>query len=510
MLSFFCSAKKEAPPLPQPAHVPAQHAVAKPSSLKITLASQPLRQGSILSIEPRCWSFLTSSSRPSPIPVPPASSNKLTLLFGKGRQQEEEEEEGRATAKHVSQKTVPVYLRFVLVGDHRALAKARSKQQLPLSYDGASCVWHGKQAVQLVVPETATHFLSGDLSLVVEVFQEGVNDGKDVMLARGVVHHFMEHLQKAEAPRVLVLPLVSTSPATGSGGSSSSSSSSKGIGKQDYQETRSEACVRLTYLSNALPRQCRFADVEGEVIERMPNEAEHAGKSHEIVQQRISKRDEGEENEKKEDGMKADAGRFTWKAPIECGSEEWAGVRQQQQRQAAPKTQAMEEERVSSVGSHLHLDLAASLVEQIRQEQESEALPAPIPGEGVVQSSEQEEEDKVVEVPAQEKARARDVKVGLPKPASQAVVVGQWKAAGTPAQGHGAGQMVAGALLLKKPAGTPLPAPLGEGRRRHIRKSTASAARHRAQLARINRLLADLEALPTTLKGADKGGVWLR
>lgn len=255
MLSFFRRAtKKEASPLPQPGHVLAHHATAKPSGLKITLASQPLRQGAVLSIEPRYWIFVSSSSRPAPIPNPAASPKKLALFFGTGGQEEEdddEDEEG-VILRQASQENAPVYLRFVLVGEHRALAKASSKAILRLDHDGASCVWPpGKQAVHLVVPETATRFLSGDLSLVVEAFQQEAESGKDVLLARGVVHHFIEHLQKAEAPRVLVLPLVSTSPAIGS--STTSSDTSRGSKKQGYLETRSEACIRLTYFPRPSP-----------------------------------------------------------------------------------------------------------------------------------------------------------------------------------------------------------------------------------------------------------------
>ena len=448
LLSFFRSAiKKEASPLPQPAH----HGTPKPSSLKITLASQPLRQGAVLSIKPRYWSFLSSSSRPAPIPPVPAASSKLALFFGKERQEEEDEEDDdeKTILKRTTRANAPVYLRFVLVGDHRALAKASSKAMLRLGRDGTSCVWPGKQAVQLVVPETATRFLSGDLSLVVEVFQQRVEIGKDVLLARGVVHHlFMEHLQKAEAPRVLVLPLVSTSPAIGRNSTitGSSSAKSKGAKKQEHQETRSEACIRLTYVPLVPSRQSRFADVEGEVIERQQQQQE-----------------------------------------------------EQQQQQQAPETRAVEDERVSSMGAHLHLDLAASLVEQIRQEQESKAPSLRMLGEEVVGTSEQEEEDKVMEVRKQGEMKV--LKIDVLRPSLQAVVVGH----GGRTAAAAAAAAAAGGCLPNKPAGTPLSTALEEGRRRHMCKAMASASRRRAQLARVNRLLADLETLPTTLKGGLDG-----
>jgi hypothetical protein len=437
----------------------------------------------------------------------------LALLFGKGRQQEEDEEEkGRGVSKQASKEHVSGYLRFVLVGDHRALAKARSQTHvLRLGEDRASYLWPGKQAVQLAIPETATRFLSGDLSLVVEAFQQGLNGKKDVMLARGVVHHFMEHLQKAEAPRVLVLPLVSTSPLIGNG---SRSTTTKMMSKHHKQDTQSEVCIRLAYLPLAPPCQCRITDGEGS--KGTSDKAKHGGICKQGVNEQVS---EGKEEGKDErvtnvDDVKTDEGSFSRNTPPESKSEESVRVRQQRQQEKqeeeeeeeegeSPKIPAEEGARVLSVSSNLHLDLAASLIEQIRHEQESDA--PPVHGEEVVRSSEQEEEVKVVEAPAHVEVAVPGFRTPSSELALQAEMVAHCEAASATEQGHG-GRTTAAAVLQEKRAGKDLYAPVGEGRRRRICKSLISTARRKAQLLRINKLLADLEALPTTLKNEE----WIR
>ncbi|GAB5033149.1 Hypothetical protein NocV09_01201030 [Nannochloropsis oceanica] len=515
MLSLFRNpAKKEALQQPQPPRVHNPQRAAESSNLNFPLASQPLHSGSILSITPRYWSFPLCSFRPESIPTSQVSSNKLASLFGKGRQQKgvEKEKEGDV-AKQTTREPVSVYLRFVLVADHRALAKARSQTQvLLLGEDGASCLWPGKQAVKLAIPETATRFLSENLSLVMEVFQQGLDAKKDTMFARGVVHHFMEHLQKAKSPRILVLPMVSTSPLIGN---SNRSTTSKRMRNNDDQEIRFEACIRLAYLPFAPLGHCRITDVKRETNKRISDKAKHGGLGKKVVNEQIAEKKAEGKNERVEkvDDDKTDEGSFPLKTSPGTESEGLIGVRQQWQHDEQEEEEEEEEEEayeilakegasVSSTSLNPHLDLAASLMEQIRQEQMSDAPPVLMPEEEVVRSLEQEEEYNFVEAPARVEVAAPGFRTPLFELALQAKMVAHSKAATSTEHGHG-GRTTAAAVLREKRPGEKLQVPVVEERRRRILKSATASARRKARLARINKLLADLEALPTTLKNGD-------
>src|SRR6056297_3262789 len=434
------------------------------------LPFQSLLQGSIIRIGPRYWTYNTS------VPQQGHFSRifrGFKLLLGERNTHLVPEKKNELSMILAPEESLSVYLRIVLVGKHRALVKARSQAQMPQGPSMGTIEWHKTHAFELVVPEAATNYATKDLSLVVEAFRKGATGEKDSMLARGVVHNFMDHLRRAQGQRILVVQMVPTRSQILA--KAKTVITSRPEVQENLQNTVSEASFRLAYLPYSPHRH-------------------HCSLDDDVLPEKNSQKESNESNERRMEWRSLKSGEVRKKVgEVKTATSEpptaLAGTWGEESVMVANKIPAVEllqpfrskksdDSNFQPTKKNVRQRTNTKDLEQLSGPRETTSYSTPIcihkhlDDGGLINRVQVED--------TRENLREMDPKGNSRSPLND---VEDRKERVTP-------QATASHDKTRLPRN---------------RKAAASAARRRAQLSRVNRMLADLERLPQSIENTEGG-----